>query len=128
MAQKQNNQAKKTEENQTNQAKKTETEENKSNQDLQLQKFKQKYGQIYTLEIQGDEKTYKAYFRKPERQEYFAFFNESMDDPLKGFETLFNTCWLDGDQEILDDDELYISAIQQMSSLVNIYKTYIKKN
>lgn len=94
-----------------------------------LQLLKKKHGDIYTLTVKTDDKEYVAYLRRPTRDEYFAYFSfVSSNNILKGFDVLLRTCMIEGDSEIVDDDKVYLTALNQIAGLVDLYEGELKKN
>lgn len=90
--------------------------------------LKNKYGEIYTLTVKAEDKEYVGFLRKPTRDEYFAFFSFSSTNPMKGLEIILNSCFLEGDSEILEDDIVFFTALSQVGELIQVYEGDIKKN
>jgi hypothetical protein len=67
-----------------------------------------------------------GYVRKPTRHEIGASMS-LQTDPLTQAEDLLNTCWLGGDEELLDDDDYFQGALMQFQELMAIKTGEIKK-
>lgn len=84
----------------------------------------------YTLEIDG--KT--AQLSKPTRQimgqamGMVVPVNGQVPDITKAGEWILRNCWIDGDKEILEDDDLLFSASMSIMELLKIKQAEIKKN
>jgi hypothetical protein len=89
----------------------------------QIKHLKEQYGGVYEIEIDGK----KGWFRKPDKLEFFMFLDMSEQDELKATETVMETLWLEGDREILDDDEYFIGASAQIEKLFVTLPTKVEK-
>jgi hypothetical protein len=94
-----------------------------------IQNLKKKHGEIYEIEVVDHEgKKLYCYLRKPNREEYFAYYSYVASTPMRGFEILLNSCWIEGDDEIMDDDKAFFAALGEVSKITDIYESNIKKN
>ena len=48
--------------------------------------------------------------------------------PIDAMEILLNTCWLEGDEDIKNEDELFYSALNVVEGLVKYRIGELKKN
>lgn len=91
----------------------------------QLAAWKKKHGTVY--EIKVDDR--KAILRKPARQDlsYATAGSSQGKDGMKFSELLMRQCWIDGDREILEDDEYFLSALPVLESITELKQAEIKK-
>lgn len=86
---------------------------------------------VYKLLVPKDD-TYQLFavgwLKKPSRTAVSLSMSLEERDPLKSKEIVLRDAWLEGDQEILSNDELFYSAATQVEKLVNIRIALIKKN
>ena len=68
-----------------------------------------------------------AYLKKPSRKVLGAFMSKVNMDPLAAYELLLRNCWVKGDQEILEKDDLLISACNSLEPLVSFRQGLLKK-
>jgi hypothetical protein len=67
-----------------------------------------------------------GYVRKPTRLEIGAAMTIK-NDPLLQAEDIFRSCWLGGDEELLDDDDYFQAALLQFQEVIEIKSGEIKK-
>jgi hypothetical protein len=67
-----------------------------------------------------------GYVRKPTRHEIGAAMTIK-NDPLLQAEDIFRSCWLGGDEELLDDDDYFQAALLQFQEVIEIKSGEIKK-
>ena len=89
----------------------------------QIQEWKQKYGDVYVLNIEGK----KAYLHTPDRQTLSYASTLATKDPLKFNEVVLNNCWLGGDEEIKTDDTLFLAASSKLPDLIQIKEATLEK-
>lgn len=87
----------------------------------ELKKWKAKYGELF--EISVDDKS--CVLHRPTRQD--LSFASVVKDPIKMSETMLNTLWVSGDDEIKSDDTLFLAAIQKMQDVLEVKEATIKK-
>ena len=51
----------------------------------------------------------------------------TVKDPIKMQDTLLKQLWVDGDEEIKTDDDLFFAACNQMEELLQVKQADIKK-
>lgn len=76
----------------------------------------------------GDGTEAKAFFKKPDRMIYGAALSMQARNPLSAKEIVLRSCFLEGDQEIIDDDDLFFSACTVVEDMIVIRQANIKKN
>ena len=89
----------------------------------QIQEWKQKYGDVYVLNIEGK----KAYLRTPDRQTLSYASTLATKDPLKFNEVVLNNCWRGGEEEIKTDDALFLAASSKLPDLIQIKEATLEK-
>lgn len=91
----------------------------------QLSKWKEKHGMLFEIKVEDK----LAIVRKPGRKDLsFATAGSSQGkDALKFAEILLRQCWVDGDKEIMDDDEYFLGAVPTLEALAETKKAEIKK-
>jgi len=88
----------------------------------QIAAWKKEHGAVFSISI--EDKT--CYVRKPTRQILSAAFTQQ-GDPIKMGEFLLNNCWLGGDEEIREDDAMFLAAVAKLNTLVEIKEAELKK-
>lgn len=93
----------------------------------QLEGWKKKYGDGCVFEVIVEDK--RAVLHKPSRKDltYATAGSSGGKDAMKFAEVLLRQCWIDGDREILDDDEYFLGAVPTLQALTEVKKAEIKK-
>ncbi len=91
----------------------------------QLEGWKKKYGNVYEV-VAGDKK---ALLHKPSRQDLsFAMAGSSQaKDSVKFSEILLKQLWIDGDPEIQENDDYFLSVVPVLGALSEVKEAEIKK-
>lgn len=94
----------------------------------QIQEWKQKYGEIFKLKIEDKE----CYLRKPSRKTLSYASVAGKDNPLGFNEVIMRDvskggCWLGGDEEVREDDTLFLSASSKIAELIEIKDAELEK-
>lgn len=89
----------------------------------QLQQWKQKHGEIFELGTQDKV----CYLKKPGRNELSFASRVGGEDPYKWNEAILEVCWLGGDEEIKTNDDYFLAVSRQLTELVKVQDSYIKK-
>jgi hypothetical protein len=91
---------------------------------VQIDKWKADFGGVYQFPV-GD-KT--AYLRAPKMLDFKRAFKAMLSDGDIAFgEEMLRALWLDGDKEILDNDEYFIPARKQLKDFFNYGDAEITK-
>lgn len=88
---------------------------------VKIEEWKKKHGEVF--QITTGEKT--CIVRKPTRKD--LSYVSVVKDPIKMQEVLLNQLWLDGDEEIKTDDDLFLAACSQLDDLMRVKEAEIKK-
>lgn len=82
--------------------------------------------EVYAIDVKTPEKTYTAYFKKPDL-DILSAASAHKDVPIQAGRVMFDSCWLGGDDEIRDKDEYKASAMKMLGGLFELYEAEIKK-
>lgn len=88
-----------------------------------LAEWREKYGQIWVVEVEGRI----AYFRKPDRSELRAAMVYTEKDKVKYMEILVEACMLGGATDIKTDDDLFFATSRVIPHLTSVKHAEIKK-
>lgn len=86
-----------------------------------VEDWKKQHGEIFQIETGGKS----CIIRKPTRKD--LSYVSVVKDPIKMQETLLKQLWLDGDEEILTDDDLFFAACSQLEEVLKVKEAEIKK-
>lgn len=89
----------------------------------QIENWKKEHGEIFRFKSEKHKKA--VYCRKPKRNE--MSFVSTIKDPLKFNEALLKACWLDGDNEILTNDDIFLGISAEVSTLLEFAKIDVEK-
>jgi hypothetical protein len=87
----------------------------------QIEEFKKKYGQIFEVAVDGKS----CILHKPTRQN--LSYASAVKDPIKMSEVMLDQLWVEGDEEIKTDDELFMAVSAKMDRLMAIKEAEVKK-
>lgn len=95
--------------------------------EIQLEEWKKKYGEGNIFEVVVED--CKAVLHKPLRNDLsFATAGSGQgSDAVKFAEILMRQCWIDGDREIMDNDDYFLGAVPVLQALTEVRKAEIKK-
>ena len=95
--------------------------------DEQLAGWKKKYGEDGVFEVAVADK--KAVLHKPSRKDLsFASAGSGQgSDVFKFSEILMRQCWIDGDREIMDDDDYFLGAVPVLQAIAEVKQAEVKK-
>lgn len=105
-------------------------EELKLPTETEIKEWKSKHKDVHELNavLSNDEKTYKAFVRKPKLKDMeHALSMRAKKGDIQMMKTLYDNCVLWEDPEIRQNDDLYGGIILQMGDLVTFAETTIKK-
>lgn len=69
-----------------------------------------------------------GYIKYPEREDVSIAMTFKDTDPLRGKMIVLENNWLEGDREIMDDTELFLSACTILDDVLAVRQAIIKKN
>ncbi len=85
--------------------------------------MKRAYGKVYEIEVEGRY----CYLKMPTRQILSMSMSFEGSDPLKSDEVLLEKCWIEGDEEIKKDLNLFLSIRPQLAALFELKKSNLTK-
>lgn len=90
-----------------------------------LAALKAKHGDVYEITVEDKA----AVFRKPSRQDLSFATNTSSQgkDPIAFTEAIMKNTYIEGDRELVDDDNYFLGAMQVVSVMVEAKQAEIKK-
>jgi hypothetical protein len=94
----------------------------------QVAKWKEKHGDVFEIVVidkEGKERF--AYIKRPNRMTLGMAQKTSGDDPFKFNETVLRNSWLGGDMDIINDDNLFFGASDQLDKVIERAESTIKK-
>ena len=91
--------------------------------DEQIAQWKKEHGKIFRFKSPDYDKS--VYCRKPTRKEMSYISN--IKDPLKFNENLLKACWLDGDDEILSNEDIFLGLSGEIPVLLEFAKIEVEK-
>lgn len=91
--------------------------------DKKLQHLKEKYGEIFTVEIEDK----KGWLRCPTNLEFFSFLDLEKEGELIKYESMINTLWIEGDEEIKTEDSYFIPLTQRLDLIFSLVDIEFKK-
>jgi hypothetical protein len=97
---------------------------------MTTEEIKAKYGEVYELIVKDSEgNDVKAYLRKPARPVMSVIMSKVASDPLGSMETLLRNCIIAdvSDMRVLEDDEMFYSAVPALQELIAIRESSLKK-
>lgn len=94
-----------------------------SQQQMQIDGWKAKYGEVFRIKIADKE----CYLKKPSRKALGYASVAGKDNPLKFNEVILNDCWLGGDDEIKTDDTLFLSISSKIAELIEVKEAELEK-
>lgn len=87
----------------------------------QVAEWKKKHGDIFEITVDGKS----CILHKPTRQN--LSYASVVKDPIKLSETLLKQLWVDGDKEILEQDDLFMAVVNKMEEVIKVKEAEIKK-
>lgn len=94
--------------------------------------LKKKYeGKVYAIVVPcNDERTDVAvgFIKKPDRALLGLVLSQITVNQIKAFEILLNSTWIEGDERILKDDDVFMSAMTSLNKMITIRQGVLKKS
>jgi hypothetical protein len=94
--------------------------------DEQLAIWKEE-SEVHLVSVKTESGTVSGYFKKPNLQVIGAASKYAATDPVRSGLILFESCWLAGDPEMREVDEIKMSAIGKLGELFKVYEAEVKK-
>jgi hypothetical protein len=89
----------------------------------QIAAWKQQYGDVYKITVDGRE----CYLKSPSRKGLGYASQAGQNNPMKFNEVLLNDCWLGGDEEIKTNDTLFISIGAHLAKIIDVKESEMVK-
>lgn len=86
-----------------------------------IKEYKSKHGDIYLVTVEDKN----CILRKPSRQD--LSYVSAIKDPIQMSEMMLNTLWVDGDEDIKTDDELFMAVVSKMDVILKVKEAEVKK-
>lgn len=87
----------------------------------QIKEWKAKHGELFEITVEDKS----CILHRPTRKD--LSYASAVKDPIKMSEVMLNTLWVAGDEEIKEDDSLFLAAIQKMQEILEVKEAEIKK-
>lgn len=98
--------------------------------DEEIRVYKESFGEVHEIIIPANDEGTEAgvcYLRKPTRKIIEAVFSLIQTNPIQAAEVMMRNCWICGDERIKNDDDMFLSAVPLVTSLIKIRTGEIKK-
>ena len=86
-----------------------------------IDEWKAKHGDLYQISVEGKS----CLLRRPTRKD--ISYASVVRDPMQLSETMLKQLWLDGDREILEQDDLFLAVVAKMEEVMKVKEAEIKK-
>lgn len=87
----------------------------------QIEQWKAKHGELFMISVDN----FSCILHKPTRKD--LSYASVVKDPIKMGEVLLKQCWVEGDKEIQDRDDLFIAVINKLEDVLKVKEAEIKK-
>lgn len=89
----------------------------------QIETWKQQYGEIYGIKVDG----HICYLRAPDRKILSYATTVGSKDAIRFNEILLNNCWLGGSEEIKTNDSLFLSVSGKLAEIIEVKEAELVK-
>jgi hypothetical protein len=97
-------------------------------QEKNLADLKRQHGTIHVLQIPDSEgELCTAFLKSPQRHNLSFYLAKVATDPIVAHEVLLDACWVAGDLRIKTQDDLFLSAIPLLGSMIQLKQGILKK-
>lgn len=87
----------------------------------QIDAWKKEHGELFLISVEDKS----CVLRKPTRME--LSFVSGVTDPMQFTETLLKQLWLDGDKEMLEDDDYFLAISGKLDQVIKFKEAEVKK-
>ena len=87
----------------------------------QIKEWKAKHCELFEITVEDKS----CILHRPTRKD--LSYASAVKDPVKMSEVMLNALWVAGDEEIKEDDSLFLAAIQKMQDILEVKEAEIKK-
>lgn len=104
-------------------------QENKNQIKAEKLKKAHKSRKVFLVEVEDEDtgEWLEAWFKKPTLQQFSMFTTIAQKDKIQALQTLMKNIFIDGNEEIINDDDYFLSAMTQIEEIVNVSASRIKK-
>lgn len=88
--------------------------------------WKAKHRKVISITVEDDGEQFTAFFRRPDMNTMSAVMSIAKSDELKASNTMFENCWLGGDEMIKEEFVLKMAVMGKMQSLVEVKSCELK--
>ena len=88
----------------------------------QIAEWKAPHGEFFHIEIEDRI----CYLKKPTRQT-LSFASQVGSDPMKFNEVILKNCWIDGDEDIMTNDNYFLAASSKLDQVIEFKKAELVK-
>lgn len=97
-----------------------------------FEKLKKQYGgRVYAIIVPCDDEGADiavGFVKKPDRTLLGLVLSQLTVNQIKAFEILLNSTWIEGDERILKDDDVFMSAMTSLNEMITIRQGVLKKS
>lgn len=87
----------------------------------QIKEWKATHGDLFEISVEGKS----CILHKPTRQD--LSYASVIKDPIKMSEVMLKQLWVAGDEEIKNNDELFMAVVANMDEVLKVKEAEIKK-
>ena len=93
----------------------------------QVAKWKEEFNTNNIWHFQTPDQTHRCYIRRPTRKDLSIAAVAGAQDPLKFNESILKSCWIDGNIEIQEQDELFMGINSQLAAVIETAQFSVEK-
>lgn len=84
---------------------------------------------VYDLQVIGEDgQTYIGWIKKPNLDEIGAFVSLSQSNPVRAAQVLINSTWLEGDECIKTEEELFLGVMAVLDTIIKVRIARVTKH
>lgn len=89
----------------------------------EIEDLKAKHGQLFMITVEDKA----CLLKKPTRKVLSMASSVASKDPMKFNEIILKNCWVDGDEEIIKDDDYFLGASQKIAEIIEFKEAELVK-
>lgn len=89
----------------------------------EIEDLKAKHGQLFMITVEDKA----CVLKKPTRKVLSMASSVASKDPMKFNEIILKNCWVDGDEEIIKDDDYFLGASQKIAEIIEFKEAELVK-
>ena len=104
-------------------------QEQKNQEKAEKLKSIHKKRKVFLIEVDDEDsgEWLSAWFKKPTLKQFSMFTTIAQKDKIQALQTLMKNIFIEGNEEIINDDDYFLSAMTQIEEIVNVSASRIKK-